>query len=103
MGRSGADVVFVGESAEDLFPADSVLGEVDLRWPGVSLSRGELAEGTVRPGGVVVVQVLGRHLVQVVLVDDQQPAGQLPAQSADDPYLCGSVSSTLAVPTSGGR
>jgi hypothetical protein len=33
MELSGGDLVFVGESAEDLFPADPVLGEVDLRWP----------------------------------------------------------------------
>jgi hypothetical protein len=56
---SGGDLVFVGESTEDLFPADSMLGEVDLRWPGVSLSRCELAEGAVRAGGVVVPQILG--------------------------------------------
>ena len=31
--------VLVRESAEDLFPADPVLGEVDHRRPGVSLSR----------------------------------------------------------------
>jgi len=40
----------VGESTEDLVPADPVLGEVD--WfgrMGAGLSRGELAEGTVRP------------------------------------------------------
>ena len=43
---SGSDLVLVRESAEDLFPADPVLGEVDwLRRPGVSLSRRELAEG----------------------------------------------------------
>jgi hypothetical protein len=37
---SGSDLVLVRESAEDLFPADPVLGEVDwLRRPGVSLSR----------------------------------------------------------------
>jgi hypothetical protein len=30
---SGGDLVLVRESAEDLFPADPVLGEVDLRWP----------------------------------------------------------------------
>jgi hypothetical protein len=53
----------VDESAEDLFPADPVLGEVDLRWPGVSLSRREVAEGTVRPGRVVVPKVLGQHPV----------------------------------------
>jgi len=51
--QSGGDVVLVGESAEDLFPADRVLGEVDrFGWPGAGLSRGELAEGTVRPAGV---------------------------------------------------
>ena len=33
MGLSGGDLVLVRESAEDLFPADPVLGEVDLRWP----------------------------------------------------------------------
>jgi hypothetical protein len=63
----------VRESAEDLFPADPVLGEVDLRWPGGSLSRRELAEGTVRPGCVVVPQVFGQHPAQVMLIDDQQP------------------------------
>ena len=46
------------KSAEDLFSADPVLGEIDFRgWPGMSLSRGELAEGAVRPGGVVVITV----------------------------------------------
>ena len=61
------------EPAEDLFSADPVLGEVDLRWPGVSLSWCELAEGTVRPGGVVVLQLFGQNLAQVVLIDDQHP------------------------------
>jgi hypothetical protein len=50
------------------------------------LGWGELAEGTVRPGGVVVPQVLGQHMPQVVLIDDQHPAGELPAQGADDPF-----------------
>jgi hypothetical protein len=58
-GASGGDPVLVRESAEDLFSADRVLGEVDLQRPGVSLSGCELAEGTVRPGGVVMPQVLG--------------------------------------------
>jgi hypothetical protein len=87
---SGGDLVFVCESAGDLFSADPVLGEVDFRWPAVGLSRCELAEGTVRPGGVVMRQVLGQHLAQVVLVDDQQPAGDLAAQGADD-SLAGGV------------
>jgi hypothetical protein len=51
-GLSGGDVVLVRESAEDVSSADPVLSEVDLRWPGVSLSRCELTEGTVRPGRV---------------------------------------------------
>jgi len=49
-----------------------------LRW-------GELAEGTVRPGIVIVEQVLGQNPSQVVLVDDQHPVQQLPAQGADHP------------------
>ncbi len=77
----GSDVVFVGESAEDLPPADPVLGEVDrFRRPGAGLSWGELAEGTVRPGGVVVPHVLGQHLAQMALIDDQQSVEEFPAQ-----------------------
>jgi hypothetical protein len=69
MGLSCGGLVLVRESAEDWFSADLVVGEVDrLGWPGVSLGRCELAEGTVRPGGVVVPQVLGQHLAQVVLI-----------------------------------
>src|SRR5260221_11844916 len=64
-----------------------MLGEVDrFGWPGVSLSRGELSEGTVRPTGVVVQQVLGQYLAQVVFIDDQQSVEDLPAQGADDPF-----------------
>lgn len=74
------------ESAEDLFPAYPVLGEVDLRRPGVSLSRCKLAEGTVRPGGVVVPKVLGQHPAQVVLIDDQQLVEELPAEGADGSF-----------------
>jgi len=69
-GLSGGDLVLVRESAGDLFSADLVLGQIGwLRRPGVSLSRRELAEGTVRPGGVVVQQVLGQHLSQMALID----------------------------------
>jgi hypothetical protein len=64
--------------------ADLVLGEADLRWPGVSLSRCELAQGAVRPGCVVVLQVFGKHLAQVMLIDDQQPVKEFPAQGADN-------------------
>jgi hypothetical protein len=85
-GQSSSDVVLVGESAEDLLPADPVLSDVDrFEPPGIGLGRGELAEGTVRPGGVVVLQVLGQHPSQVVLIDDQQPVQEFPAQGADDP------------------
>src|SRR5258708_6057567 len=60
----------MGEPARYLFPADRMPGEVDrFGWPGVSLSRGELSEGTVRPTGVVVQQVLGQYLAQVVVLD----------------------------------
>ena len=77
----------MGEPAKYLFPADRMLGEVDrFGWPGVSLSRGELSEGTVRPTGVVVQQVLGQYLAQVVFIDDQQSVEDLPAQGADDPF-----------------
>lgn len=55
---------------------DPVLGEVDLGWPGMSLSRWQLAQGSVRPGGVVVDQVLGQHLAQVMLSNDLQPVEQ---------------------------
>ena len=55
-GLSCGDLVFVREAAEDLFPADLVLGEVDqLRRPAVSLSWCELAKSTVRPGAVCSV------------------------------------------------
>ncbi len=85
-GGSGGDLVFVRESVEDLFPADPVLGEVDLRWPGGSLSRRELVQGTVRPRGVVVLKVFGQHQAQMVLVNDQQPVEEFPAQGTDDPF-----------------
>jgi len=85
-GLSGGDVVLVRESAEDVSSADPVLSEADLRWPGVSLSRCELAEGTARTGSVVMPQILGQHLTQVVLVDDQQPVEQLPAQGTYHPF-----------------
>ena len=52
-GQSGGEVL-VGESAEDLLPADPVLCEVDrFRRAGVSLSWGELAGGAVRQCGAV--------------------------------------------------
>ena len=79
-GPSGDKLVFVREPAEDLFSADPVLGEVDLRWPRARLGRCELAEGAVWPGGVVVLQVFGQYLAQMVLIDDQQLVEELAAQ-----------------------
>jgi hypothetical protein len=72
----------VREAAEDLLSADPVLGEVGLRWPGVSLSRWQLAQGAVRPGRVVVNQVFGQDLPQVMLIDDQHAVEKLAAQGA---------------------
>src|ERR1019366_5341336 len=95
MELSGGDLVLVRESAEDLFPADPVLGEVGLRWPGVGLSRWKLAEGAVRPGGVVMPQVFGQYLAQMVLIDDQQPVEKLTAQGTDDPFADGVRSGRL--------
>jgi len=52
-GQLGSYVVLVGESAEDLFPVDPVLGEVDrLGRAGLCLSWGQLTEGAMRPGRV---------------------------------------------------
>src|ERR1035441_10742850 len=61
--------VLAGEAAEDLFSADLVPGQVDLRWRGVRLRGWELVKGAVWPGGVVVLQVLGQDLAQVALVE----------------------------------
>ncbi len=47
-------MILVRETVQNLHPADPVLGEVDLRWPDVSVSRWQLAQGAVRPGSVVV-------------------------------------------------
>jgi hypothetical protein len=50
-----------------------MLGEVDwIRRVAVDLSWHELAEGS-GGGHVVMPQVLGQDLAQVVLIDDQQP------------------------------
>jgi len=76
----------VGKSAEDLLPADPVLCEVGpLGRPGADLGGGELTKSTVRPGSVVMPQVLGQHPAQVVLIADQHPVQELPAQGADHP------------------
>jgi hypothetical protein len=36
-----------------------------------------------------VKQVLGQHLAQVVLIDDQQPVEEVPAKGADVPFADG--------------
>jgi hypothetical protein len=70
---SRGGVVLAGEAAEHLLSADPVVRQVDLRRLGARLSGRELSEGAVRPGGVVVLQVLGQYLAQVELAEDQQP------------------------------
>ena len=55
------------------------------------MSRWELAEGAVRPGGVVVPYVFGQYLAQVVLTDDQEPVKELTTEGADDPFADGVV------------
>src|SRR5215472_13908772 len=92
---SSGDVVLVCEAAEDLLSADTALGEVDPRWPAVSLSRWQLAQGAVRPGCVVVDQVFGQYLAQMVLIDDQQLVEELAAQGTDDPFADGVRSGRL--------
>ena len=94
--QSGGDVVLVRESAENLFAADPVLGEVDRLWRlSLSLSWCELVEATVRPGCVVVLKVVVQHPAQVVLVNDQQQVEELPAQAAGDPFSDGVRSGRL--------
>jgi hypothetical protein len=56
---SSGDLVLVCEAAEHLLSPDPVLGEVDLRRLGVSLSRWQLPQCAMRPGCVVVDQVFG--------------------------------------------
>jgi hypothetical protein len=85
----------VREAAQYLLSAEPVLGEVDLRWPGVSLSRWQLAQGAMRAGGVVVDQVFGQDQAQVTLIDDQQPVEDLTAQGADHSFADGVRSGRL--------
>ena len=71
--------------AENLSAVDPVLGEVDrLWWLSLGLSWCELAEGAVRPGSVIVPQVFGQRPSQMMLIDDQQPVEEFPAQGVDD-------------------
>jgi hypothetical protein len=86
---SCSNLALVRQAAEDLFSADLVLGEVDLRRAAVCLRRCQLIKRTMRSSGVVVPQVLGQYLAQVVLADDQQPVEDLAAQGADHPFADG--------------
>jgi hypothetical protein len=86
---SCGDLVLARESAEDLFSVDPVLGEVDLPRAAMCLSRCELVEGEVRPGGVVVRQVLAQYLTQMVLADDQHAVEKLAAKGTDHPLADG--------------
>lgn len=88
-------LVLVRQAAEDLFSADLVLGEVDLRRAAVCLRRCQLIKRTMRSGRVVVPQVLGQYLAQVVLADDQQPVEDLAAQRANHPFADGICSGRL--------
>ena len=83
-----------GESAEDLSSAAPVLSEVRRRRRlGDGLIRCKLARATIRPGGVVVPQVLGQHVAQVVLVNDWQPVEEFPAEGA--PIVCSQMAFAL--------
>lgn len=92
---SGGDVVLVDEAAKDLFSVDSMLSEVDLRWPSMSLSRRQLVQGAMWPGCVVAGQVFGQYLAQLVLVDNQHAVEQLAAQGSDHPFAGGVRSGRL--------
>jgi hypothetical protein len=71
---------------------DPVVGEVDrFGWPGTGLGWGELAEGTVRPGGVVMPQVLGQRPAQMMIIDDQQLVEELPPKGPDHPRADGVI------------
>jgi hypothetical protein len=83
---SGGGLVLGREAAEDLSSADLVLGEVDLRWPAMSVSWWQLAQGAVWPGGVVMRQVLAQYPAQVARADDQQPVEDFAPQGPDDPF-----------------
>ncbi len=51
----------------------------------LALGWDELSEGTVRPGGAVVLQVLGQGPAQTVLIDHQQLVEKLPPQGPAHP------------------
>jgi hypothetical protein len=77
---STGDLVLVDESAEDRCAVDAVLGEVDgAWWSGFGLRWAELAQGSVKPVSVVVLQVAGEGSAQVPFVEDERPVEELAA------------------------
>ena len=69
--------VLVDQTAKPLASVDNeVIGRRRRRG---SAARWGLAEGTVRPVGVVVIDVDGEDVVELAAVDDQDPVEQLPA------------------------
>jgi hypothetical protein len=57
------------------------------------LGRSELARE--KAGSVVVLQVFGQRPSQLVLIDDQHPLEEFPAQGAGDPFADGVRSGRL--------
>ena len=82
---SGGSLVFVDQTAQDRFSADLTRAEVWCGDAGTGFSVGDaLVDALVRPGGVVVLLVLGEDGAQVRLVQDQGPVEELTAQRADE-------------------
>jgi hypothetical protein len=76
LGLSGGDLVLVRESAEDLFPADLMLGEVDqLRWPGVSVSPSESFGVSAGAWGIITALTLRSRdcRLRLALTDRRDP------------------------------
>ena len=74
--------VLVDHATEPLTPTDNEV--VGGRRPGSPGGRG-LAEGAVRPVGVVVIDVDSEHVVELAAVHDQDPIEELSAKAADPP------------------
>jgi hypothetical protein len=73
------DLGMLADQTAEPVPAD----DPDVCAQGRSMraaGRRTLLQHPVRPGCVVVPQVLGQHPSQVVLIDDQHPVQELPAR-----------------------
>src|SRR5579862_8171973 len=76
--------IFVDDATCAVMPADPEMIQAgDAMWQGTQW-RG-LAQGAVRPVGIVEVLVLPQHRPQVALVPDQGPVQQLTPAAADPP------------------